>query len=69
MDFIRKLFIRKETHNYAFELLKVAKKMPIDLAERMPHIKKIRSNYQKRLLKNRTNQLFNQGKENIITKW
>mgnify|MGYP003142086977 CR=1 FL=1 len=59
MDFFRKFFIRKETHNYAFELLKAAKKMPVDVAERLPHLQKIRSNYQKRFLKNRTNQLFN----------
>ncbi len=59
MDFLRKLFIRKETHRYALELLKAAKKMPMDLAEKLPHIKQIRTNYQKRSLKNRTNQLFN----------
>ena len=59
MDFLRKLFIRKETHRYALELLKAAKKMPMDVAEKLPHIKQIRANYQKRFLKNRTNQLFN----------
>tara|TARA_B100000214_G_scaffold347207_1_gene298357 strand:+ start:265 stop:444 length:180 start_codon:yes stop_codon:yes gene_type:complete len=59
MDFLHRLFIRKDTHKYAIELLKAAKKMPVDLAESLPHLKKIRSNYQKRLLKNRTNQLFN----------
>ena len=59
MDFLRKLFIRKETHRYALELLKAAKKMPMDVAEKLPHIKQIRTNYQKRFLKNRTNQLFN----------
>ena len=59
MDFLRKLFIRKETHRYALELLKAAKKMPMDVAEKLPHIKQIRTNYQKRFLKNRTNQIFN----------
>ena len=59
MDFFRKFFIRKETHNYAFELHKAAKKMPMDIAEKLPHIKQIRTDYQKRYLKNRTNQLFN----------
>ena len=59
MDFLRKLFIRKETHRYALELLKAAKKMPKDVAEKLPHIKQIRTNYQKRFQKNRTNQLFN----------
>ena len=59
MDFLHRLFTRKETHKYAIQLLKAAKKMPVDVAERLPHIKKIRSNYQKRFLKNRINQLFN----------
>tara|TARA_Y100001968_G_C19163926_1_gene622233 strand:+ start:612 stop:791 length:180 start_codon:yes stop_codon:yes gene_type:complete len=59
MDFFKKLFIRKETHKYAIELLKAAKNLPIDVAEKLPHIKQIRTNYQKRSLKNRTNQLFN----------
>ena len=59
MDFLHRLFIRKDTHKYAIELLKAAKKMPLDLAEKLLHLKKFRSNYQKRLLKNRTNQLFN----------
>ena len=59
MDFLHRLFIRKDTHKYAIELLKAAKKMPVDVEERLPHLKKIRSNYQKRFLKNRTNQIFN----------
>ena len=58
MDFFRKFFIRKETHNYAFELSKAAKKMPMDMAEKLPYIKHIRIDYQKRFLKNRTNQLL-----------
>ena len=59
MDFFRKFFISKETHKYAFELSKAAKKMPIDMAEKLSHIKQIRIDYQKRFLKNRTNQLLN----------
>ncbi len=59
MDFFRKLFIRKETHKYALELIKAAKRMPMDVAEKLPHIKQIRTNYQKRFLKNRANQLIN----------
>ena len=59
MDFIKRFFNRKETHNYAFALLKATKRMPIAIAEKLPHIKEIRNNYQKRILKNRTNQLFN----------
>ena len=59
MDFLHKLFISKDTHKYAIELLKAAKKMPVDVAERLPHLRKLRSTYQKRILKNRANQLFN----------
>ena len=59
MDLLRRLFIRKDTHKYAIELLKAAKKMPVDVAERLPHLRKLRSTYQKRILKNRANQLFN----------
>ena len=59
MDSLHRLFIRKATHKYEIELLKAAKKLPVDVAESLPHLKKIRSNYQTRFLKNRTNQLFN----------
>ena len=57
--FLQETFYRKETNNYAFELSKAAKSMPVFTAEKLPHIKQIRTNYQKRILKNRTNQLFN----------
>ena len=59
MDFLHRLIIRKDTHKYAIELLKAEKKMPVDVAERLPHQRKIKSYYQKRFLKNRTNQLLN----------
>ncbi len=45
----------KETHRYAFELVKASRKMPIDLAENQPHIKKTRSCYQQEALKFRSN--------------
>ena len=40
MDFLHRLFIRKETHKYAIELLKEVKKMPVDVAESLPRLKK-----------------------------
>ena len=48
----------KETHRYAFELVKASRKMPIDLAENQPHIKEIRSCYQQEALKFRSNKSF-----------
>ena len=33
----------KETHKYAFELLKASRKMPIDHAEKQPHIQEKRN--------------------------
>tara|TARA_B100000965_G_scaffold291720_1_gene249518 strand:+ start:2620 stop:2781 length:162 start_codon:yes stop_codon:yes gene_type:complete len=49
----------KETHKYAFELVKASRTMPIDLAEKQPHIQKIRTNYQQEALKFRTNKKIN----------
>ena len=48
----------KETHKYAFELVKASRKMPVDLAEKQPHIQEIRTQYQKQALKLRTNKKF-----------
>ena len=48
----------KETHRYAFELVKAARSMPVDRAEKQPHIKEIRTQYQKQALKLRTNKKF-----------
>jgi len=45
----------KETHRYAVELLKASRTMQVDLAERQPHIKEIRTNYQYEALKKRIN--------------
>ncbi len=45
----------KETHRYAFELVKASRTMPVDLAEKQAHIQKIRTSYHLEALKNRTN--------------
>ena len=49
----------KETHRYAFELIKASRTMPVDWAEKQSHIKEIRTSYQKEALKLRTNKKFN----------
>ena len=48
----------KETHKYAFELVKASKKMPIDRAEKQPHIQEIRKEYLQKSLRLRTNKRF-----------
>ncbi len=48
----------KETHRYAFELVKAARSMPVDRAEKQPHIQETRNQYQKQALKLRTNKKF-----------
>ena len=48
-------FFSKETHRYAFELAKAARSMPVDLAEKMHHIKQLRFNYQLKALRKRIN--------------
>ena len=48
----------KETHKYAFELVKASRKMPIDRAEKQPHIQEIRTNYLQQALKLRANKKF-----------
>ncbi len=45
----------KDTHRYAFELVKAARSMPVDLAEKLQHIKKLRVNYQLKALSKRMN--------------
>ena len=42
---------KKETHRYAFELVKAAREMAVDIAEKLPHLQEIRSNYQAEALK------------------
>ena len=51
--------VHKETHMYAFELVKASRTMPVDWAEKQTHIKEIRSSYQKEALRLRTNKKFN----------
>jgi len=46
-------------HAYAFELTKAARSMPVDLAERQPHIQAIRTSLQKMALRGRINRLTN----------
>ena len=43
----------KDTHKYAFELVKASRSMPIDSAEKLQHIKELRSNYQLKALRKR----------------
>ena len=49
---------KKETHRYAFELVKAAREMAVDIAEKLPHLQEIRSNYQAEALKIRINKKF-----------
>ena len=50
--------VHKETHRYAFELVKASRAMPVDWAEKQPHIKEIRTSYQKEALRLRSNKKF-----------
>ena len=45
----------KDAHRYAFELVKAARSMPVDLAEKLQHIKQLRFNYQLKALRKRIN--------------
>tara|TARA_B100000965_G_C19129537_1_gene556853 strand:+ start:219 stop:380 length:162 start_codon:yes stop_codon:yes gene_type:complete len=45
----------KETHRYAFELVKAARTMPFGMAEKLQHIKQLRFNYQLKALRKRIN--------------
>ncbi len=49
----------KDTHKYAFELVKASREMAVDIAEKLPHLAEIRSNYQVEALKIRINKKFN----------
>ena len=39
-------FFSKETHRYAFAMVKAARTMPVDMAEKLDHIKQLRFNVQ-----------------------
>ena len=45
----------KDTHKYAFELVKAARSMPVDMAEKLQHIKQLRFDYQLKALRKRIN--------------
>ena len=45
----------KETHRYAFAMVKAARKMPVDIAEKLDHIKQLRFNIQLKVLRKRIN--------------
>ena len=46
---------KKDTHRYAFELVRAARSMPVDMAEKLQHIKQLRFNYQLKALRKRIN--------------
>ena len=46
---------KKDTHKYAFELVRAARSMPVDTAEKLQHIKQLRFNYQLKALRKRIN--------------
>ena len=46
---------KKDTHRYAFELVRAARSMQVDIAEKLQHIKQLRFNYQLKALRKRIN--------------
>ena len=46
---------KKDTHRYAFEMVKAARSMPADMAEKLQHIKDLRFNAQLKALRKRIN--------------
>ena len=47
--------LKKDTHRYAFEMVKAARSMPTDMAEKLQHIKDLRFNVQLKALRKRIN--------------
>ena len=47
--------LAKDTHRYAFAMVKAAKTMPVDMAEKLDHIKQLRFNVQLKELRKRIN--------------
>ena len=45
----------KNTHRYAFAFVKAARTMPVDMAEKLDHIKQMRFNVQLKALRKRIN--------------
>ena len=48
----------KDTHRYAFELVKASREMPFHKAEELDHIKALRSMHQIKALEKRINKKF-----------
>ena len=48
----------KDTHKYAFELVKAAREMPVQKAEELDYIKELRSRHQVKALEKRINKKF-----------
>ena len=48
----------KDTHIYAFELVKAAREMPVYKAKELDHIKELRSRHQVKALEKRINKKF-----------
>ncbi len=45
----------KDMHKYAFAMVKAARSMPVDIAEKLDHIKQLRFNVQLKELRKRIN--------------
>ena len=45
----------KDTHKYVFEMVKASRSMPVDMAEKLDHIKQLRFNVQLKELRKRIN--------------
>ena len=48
----------KDTHKYAFELVKASREMPVNKAEELDHIKELRYRNQVKALEKRINKKF-----------
>ena len=48
-------FFPKETHRYVFAMVKAARTIPVDMAEKLDHIKQLRFNLQLKELRKRIN--------------
>ena len=46
---------KKDTYRYAFAMVKAARSMPSDIAEKLDHIKQLRFNVQLQVLRKRNN--------------
>jgi GTP-binding protein EngB required for normal cell division len=57
----------KDTHRYAFALVKAARTMPVDMAEKLDHIKQLRFNVQLKELRKRINKRITEKKTFIPT--